>query len=136
MLIKQVINLHVLALKSRGDGVIVKRVRPSCHQLFNFVVHLVGLTTIVLAEINIHLIELNAKLSEVLSANRLLQKIDVIEGIANFSGEAVIPIGVPVHVIGGELRSPLIKVLIKFEFVEVAIGWRKVKRIVVHVGDR
>ena len=115
---------------------IVQRVRPPCNQLLNFVVHLVGLATVVLAKINIHLIELHAKLSKVLSTNCLLQEIDVIEGIANFSGKAVIPIGVPVHVIGGELRSPLVKVLIKFKFVEVAIGWRKVKRIVVHVGDR
>ena len=136
MLVKQVINLHIFALKSRGDGVIVECVRPSRNQLFNFVVHLVGLATIVLAEIHIDLIELNAKLSEILSANRLLQKIDIIQGIADLSGEAIIPIGIPVHVISGELRSSLVKVLIKFKFVEVAIRWRKVKRIVVHVGDR
>ena len=136
MLIKQVINLHVLTFESRSDGVIVERVRPTRYKLLNFVVHFVSLATIVLAEVNIHLIKLNAKLSKVLSANCLLQKINIIEGIADLRGEAVIPIGVPVRVIGGELCSPLVKVLVKFEFVEVAIGWRKVKRIVVHVGNR
>ena len=85
MLIEQVVHLQIFALKAAGDRVVTQRISTANHQLLNLPIQRVGLPAVVLTEIHIDLIEFYAKLGEILTRNRFLQKIHIAERITDFS---------------------------------------------------
>ena len=91
------------------------------HQLLDLPVQRVCLTAVVLAEIHVYLVELDSELREVLTRNRLLQEVDVTKGISDLGGETIIPVRVQIDVVSGELSTALIKVLIKFELIQITV---------------
>ena len=136
VLVEQVVHLQVFALKAAGNRMIANGVITANHQLLDLPVQRVCLAAVVLAEIHVYLVELDSELREVLTRNRLLQEVDVTKGISDLGGETIIPVRVQIDVVSGELSTALVKVLIKFELIQIAIRGRVVERVVVHVSRR
>ena len=90
---------------------VAHRIGATNDQLLNLPVERVRLSAVVLTEIHVHLVELDAELG-VLARYRLLQEVDVAEGVANLGRETVVPVGVPVDAVGGELSTALVEVLV------------------------
>ena len=121
MLVEKVVHLQVFTLKTARNRMVTHRVRAANHYLLGLRIEGVGLATVVLTEVNVHLIELHPEFREVLARNRLLQEVDVTEGVTDLGREPIVPIGIPVDVVSGQLRAALIKVLIELKLVQIAI---------------
>ena len=121
VLVEQVVHLQVFPLKATSDGVVTHRIGATNHQLLNFPVERVRLSAIVLTEVHVHFVELDAELGEVLARHSLLQEVDVAEGVADLGGETVVPVGIPVDVVGGELSTALVEVLVEFELIQITV---------------
>ena len=98
MLIKQVVYLDRLALKAASNGVIAQIIVAAQDHLVGIPLEIVGLTTVVLTEINRHAVaRTNLHFTKFGARYRLLEKINVANGVAHFRGEVSGPIGVPVE---------------------------------------
>ena len=106
---------------------IAQGVGTTSYKLLYFPIEIVRLTAVVLTEIHVYLIELNAEFRKVETGNRSLQEVNLAVRVPNLRREVITPIGVPVDVVGREFSTALVKVLVEFELIQITVGWREIK---------